>query len=308
MFPRPSMTSALVSFWTQGQRADRAAYVTAALLMASGLVHLAILVISGASWDGPVSLRKPATFGLSFGLTLMTVTWVASFVPLSTLARSVLLRIFTAACVFETALISLQAWRGVPSHFNVETPFDAMVARLLAAGGFVLVVVIVGLTLAAFRVNRSVPISLRVAIRIGFVALLGAVAAGGFMIARGMMLVAAGDPQAAYAAAGALKPTHAVTMHAILVLPALGWLLSFADWTERRRLGVVLLAGAGYVMVAGVVAVGNIVGLELRQAPAAAVGLFATGAMSLLVAGLLAISAVIGGPQERRPIRAQPPS
>ena len=256
------VTSALVAFWTRGERADRVAYVTSVLLMASGLAHLTILVTSGASWDGPLSLRKPATFGLSFGLTLMTVTWVASFVPLRPLARSVLLRIFTAACAFETALISLQTWRGVPSHFNVETPFDATVARLLAAGGFVLVVVIVALTLAAFRANPRVPISLRVAIRIGFVALLGAVAAGGFMIATGMMLVAAGDPQAAYATAGALKPTHAVTMHAILVLPALAWLLSFTDWTERRRLGVVLLAAAGYVVVAGVVIVGNVAGLN----------------------------------------------
>jgi hypothetical protein len=263
MSPRLSMTSALVAFWTRGQRADRAAYVIAALLMASGLIHLAILVTSDASWDGPLSLRKPATFGLSFGLTLMTVTWVASFVPIRNLARSVLLRIFTAACTLETALISLQAWRGVPSHFNLETPFDATVARLLAAGGFVLVVVIVVLTLSAFRASPRVPISLRVAIRIGFVALLGAVVAGGFMIARGMMLVAAGDPQAAYATAGALKPTHAVTMHAILVLPALAWLLSFTDWTEQRRLGVVLLAGAGYVVVAGVVVVGNVVGLGL---------------------------------------------
>lgn len=258
MFRRPSMTSALVAFWTRGERADRAAYVTAVLLMASGLAHLTILVTSGASWDGPLSLRKPATFGLSFGLTLMTVTWVASFVPLRPLARSVLLRIFTAACAFETALISLQTWRGVPSHFNVETPFDATVARLLAAGGFVLVVVIVALTLAAFRANPRVPVSLRVAIRIGFVALLGAVAAGGFMIATGMMLVAAGDPQAAYATAGALKPTHAVTMHGILLLPALAWLLSFTDWTERRRLGVVLLAGVGYVVVVGLVLVRNV--------------------------------------------------
>jgi hypothetical protein len=33
-------------------------------------------------------------------------------------------------------LISLQAWRGVPSHFNLETPLDAAIARVLAFGGF----------------------------------------------------------------------------------------------------------------------------------------------------------------------------
>jgi hypothetical protein len=296
MFPLRSMTTALVSYWSRGQRTERAAYVVGVLLMVSGLIHLAILVISGASWVGPLSLRKPTTFGLSFGLTLVTVTWVASFLPLSTRARSRLLGMFTAACVFETALVSLQAWRGVPSHFNVETAFDAMVARMLAGGGIVLVAIIVVLTFAAFRTNPRVPISLRVAIRIGFVALVCAVVVGMLMIANGMMLVFAGDPQAAYATGGALKPTHAVTMHAILLLPALAWLLSFANWTEQRRLGVVLMAGAGYVVLGGVVAAGNFVGLDLRQMSAPTVCLFALGALLLLATVLLALSAAARAP------------
>jgi hypothetical protein len=203
---------------------------------------------------------------------------------------------FTAACVFETALVSLQAWRGVPSHFNVETAFDAMVARMLAGGGIVLVAIIVVLTFAAFRTNPRVPISLRVAIRIGFVALVCAVVVGMLMIANGMMLVFAGDPQAAYATGGALKPTHAVTMHAILLLPALAWLLSFANWTEQRRLGVVLMAGAGYVVLGGVVAAGNFVGLDLRQMSAPTVCLFALGALLLLATVLLALSAAARAP------------
>jgi hypothetical protein len=296
MFPLRSITSALASFWSRGQQTERAAYVVGALLMVSGLIHLAILVFSGASWAGPLSLRKPTTFGLSFGLTVITIVWVASFLPLSDRARAMLLGAFTVACTLETVLVTLQAWRGVPSHFNVETTFDATVARLLAAGGFVLVAVIVVLTLAAFRTNPRVPISLRIAIQIGFVALVGAVVVGALMIAKGMMLVFAGDPQAAYATGGALKPTHAVTMHAILLLPALAWLLSFANWTEQRRLRVVLLAGAGYVVLGGVVAVGNVVGLGLRQVSAATAVLFAVGALLLLATGLLAARGVARAP------------
>jgi hypothetical protein len=253
-----SMNGAMRSFWSQGQRSERAAYIVAALLIVSGIVHLAILLISSASWMGPLSLRKPMTFGLSFGLTLFTVTWVASFLQLTNRFRVILLAAFTAACALETTLVALQAWRGVPSHFNVETTFDGWVARMLAAGGFVLVAVIVVLTCAAFRKNRAVPVSLRTAIRIGFVALVGSVVVGALMIARGMTLVLAGDPEAAYSRGGALKPTHAVLMHAILVLPALAWLLSFANWTEQHRLRVVLLAAAGYVLVSAVVTLGNL--------------------------------------------------
>jgi hypothetical protein len=263
VFPLRSVTSALVSFWTRGQRTERAAYVVGALLLGSGLIHLAILLIGGGSWQGPLSLRKPTTFGLSFGLTLITIVWVASFLRLSDRTRVMLLGVFTVACALETALVTLQAWRGVPSHFNMETTFDALVARMLAAGGIVLVAIIVVLTFIAFRTNATVPISLRIAIQVGFVALVGAVVVGALMIAKGMVLVFAGDPQAAYATGGALKPTHAAFMHAILVLPALAWLLSFANWSERRRLGVVLVAAAGYVALAGVVVAGNVIGFAL---------------------------------------------
>jgi hypothetical protein len=169
----------------------------------------------------------------------------------------------------------------------------------LAAGGFVLVAVIVVLTLVAFRRNSVAPISLRIAIRIGFVALVGSVLVGALMIARGVTLVFTGDPQAAYTRGGALKPTHAVMMHAILVLPALARLLSFVKWTEQRRLGVVLVAAAGYTVLAGVVTIGPLVGLELRQVPSVAEVLFAGGVVLLLAIGLVVIRAMSGADRQR---------
>jgi hypothetical protein len=156
------------------RRVERIGYAIGAALLLSGFVHVAILLISGDSWEGPTSLRKAATFGLSFGITLLSVVWVSTFVPLAERTRIWLLGIFSGACVLETMLVSLQAWRGVPSHFNVETPFDAFVAPLLAFGGFTLVVTITTLMCASFRTDTAVPVSLRVAIRVGFVALFGA--------------------------------------------------------------------------------------------------------------------------------------
>jgi hypothetical protein len=222
-----SIADSLTTFWRRGETVERVGYVVGALLLLSGLVHLGILVFSGRSWIGPLSFRKPALFGLSFGVTLITVAWVASFLQLGKRMRSALLSAFTIACTIETTLVSLQAWRGVPSHFNVETTFDALVARSLAAGGVALIVIIVVLTRVAFRRNAAVPVSLQAAIRVGFVVLSTAMAVGAIMIAKGMMLVFAGHPERAYETGGALKPTHFITMHAILVLPAMAWLLSF---------------------------------------------------------------------------------
>ena len=157
---------------------ERAAYALGGLLILSGVIHLAVLLISGGTWEGPLSLRKPMTFGLSFGLTLINVTLIASFVPLKDRSRTMLLGVFAGACVLETFLVSLQAWRGVPSHFNIETPFDATVAQILALGGFTLVAIIVLLTAAVFRHRHALPSPLRLAIQAGFVALVGAQIAG----------------------------------------------------------------------------------------------------------------------------------
>jgi hypothetical protein len=51
-------------------------------------VHVALLIATAGSWQGPLSLRKPATFGRSFGLTQFTVVWVSRFIALSRRARS----------------------------------------------------------------------------------------------------------------------------------------------------------------------------------------------------------------------------
>jgi hypothetical protein len=258
------------------------------MLFVSGLLHLAILVVSGGSWYGPLSLRKPATFGLSFGLTLVTIVWVTSFLSIRSRARALLLGAFTAACAIETALVTIQAWRGVPSHFNLETTFDGVVARTLAVGGFVLVVTILTFALVSLRPNPPVPISLRLAIRIGFLSLLGAVVVGAVMIARGMILVFAGSPQAAYATAGAMKPIHGVTMHAILVLPGLAWVLTFADWSERRRIAAVLAAAAGYAAITGAIALE----VGLGQTTTATNVLFVIGVALFLATGVWAAIAV----------------
>ncbi|MEV6156276.1 hypothetical protein AB0L53_38620 [Nonomuraea sp. NPDC052129] len=124
-------------------------YLIGLLLIVSGLVHLGVLVVDGGPWDGPVSWRKPFTFGVSFGLSVLSLTWVSQFIQLR--RRNVLLGVFAVASVVEVALISVQAWRGVPSHFNMSTDVDSLIARTLAAGGFTLIAVAIFMTISAFR-------------------------------------------------------------------------------------------------------------------------------------------------------------
>jgi hypothetical protein len=223
---------------------DRVGYLVGGLLFASGLVHLGVLVFSGGTWIGPVSFRKPTTFGVSFGLTVGAAVWASAFLRMSQRMRTILLSVLMAASVVEVSLITMQAWRRVPSHFNFGTQFDSTVSMTLAGGGFVLIAVIVGFTLAAFHTVYTP--AMQLALRFGFSALLVALGVGAAMIATGVIQVRTGHPDLAYTTAGALKPAHAVPMHAILIMPGLAWLMGCTSWPERTQLTVMRWVAAGY--------------------------------------------------------------
>ena len=160
---------------------------------------------------------------------------------------------FTAACVLETFLVTMQVWRGVPSHFDFETPFDTVVSMSLTFGGAVIIVCALGMTATALRVPGSR--SMALALRFGFVTLLISLVIGAVMIAHGVTLARGGHPQQAYHSAGSLKPLHAVTLHAILVVPAVASLLGRAGVAESRRVQIVRAVVAGYsVLVVAVAA------------------------------------------------------
>ena len=220
---------------------QRFAYAFAALLVLSGLFHLGVYALDGGPWEGPVSWRKPVVFGLSFGIALATVSWVMTFLRPNRIVGRLVLGLYSLAAVGEVFLVSLQRWRGVPSHFNESTPFDASVFSLMG----MLVSLVGALTVAVaiwswFRLDA--PASLALAIRLGLLLMLVSQGVGVQMIAEG------GNT---FGAAGALKVPHAVTIHAAQVLPALALVLLAVPGRELLRVRVVELGAAGYVVLVG---------------------------------------------------------
>lgn len=222
----------------------RIGYWVSVLLFASGLFHLLVFAVDGGHWEGPVSWRKPVTFGLSFGLTLATFVWVGTLVRI----RPFVVALFTAASVYEVVGITVQAWRKVPSHFNNETPFSSAISTGLAVGGGVIIFSVVWLLVTALRAKHLTP-SMALAARVGAATFLGAMAFGGLMIARGAVLVRTGPLAEAYSTAGIFKPAHGIAMHGVLLLPLLAWALTFTRLDERRRTRVVAWASAGYLVL-----------------------------------------------------------
>jgi len=265
---------------------ERACYLIGAVLIAGGLFHAAVLVTSGGTWEGPVSWRKPATFGLSFGLTLITIAWVSSYLPLRDRARRLLLTAFAAAAVVEVALITVQAWRRVPSHFNMETGVDTAISRVLAGGGGVLIVVIAALTVVSWRPMPAVPPSMRLALRSGLLALDVALLIGAVMVVTAVLDIYHGDQTAAYAVGAHWKPAHFVPMHGVLALPLLAWLLARTPLPERSRLHTVALAVAGYATLCLLSVIESAAGINPLEGP-----LPADAATALAIAAIVAAAA-----------------
>lgn len=257
------------------------------LLLASGLIHSVIAVgalASGEDWWGPYSWRKPIVFGLSFGVLSLTVAWVMRLLPHKRWGwiPAILLGGFSAT---EVAMITLQKWRGVPSHFNTVTDFDAIIFGIMAISVLLVVLGLILLlvwVLVQFQGNGGE----RLAVIIGLVSLIAAGYVGNDIISAGEAhLEATGNIpyEVVFGAEGSAKLSHFVGMHLIQFLAVL------AIIAERHRLILVALGSVGGVATFVSVTLTAYAG-DSWLSPAPAVGaLGVVGAVLALVALALSL-------------------
>lgn len=220
---------------------QRFGYWCGALLIASGTFHVAVYLVDGGAWEGPLSWRKPIVFGLSFGITVLTMTWIVGLLRPRAWSGWLSIGTLGLASTGEVVLISMQTWRGVASHFNEDTPFDGLVFSVM--GMLVSIIGLITVAVAVWSCRRfDAAASLKVALRLGLLLMLVSQAVGVQMIVENGNTL--GD-------SGALKMPHALTLHVVQVLPALALLLLAAPIDERRRVQTVLLGAVGYAAVIG---------------------------------------------------------
>jgi len=203
--------------------AFRLVFWVGSVLCASGLFHIALFAITGASWQGPLSLRKPALFGISGGLTVWSIGWLMTQLrPMRT--DRFFVNSIAIALLIEVALITMQYWRGVASHFNHATNLDAaiefmMLALILLASGL-----IVYLSVRAFRLRDEIQPPMASAIRGGMWLLSLSCGLGIATSVLGEVSISHGASYEFWGKAGVLKFPHGVALHAIQLLPIVAWL------------------------------------------------------------------------------------
>ena len=131
--------------------------------------------------------HKPFKFALSFIFYFGTIALIARLLPQDFFRRVpgyTMLWAPVLCAVFELAYIGWQAGHGEPSHFNLSTPFSALMYSLMGVGAAVLVFVLLGLAAAVARHNSlRDPVVLAVVLGLCLSCVLGG-AFGGYLSAQ----------------------------------------------------------------------------------------------------------------------------
>ncbi|HEY0713407.1 MAG TPA: hypothetical protein VGF45_12085, partial [Polyangia bacterium] len=300
------------------------------LVVGAAIVLVASLLLQ--LWDartlfGVSVWAKPAKFAASSALTVGTIAW---FLPaLQPLTRGLRRSIALVVWMFglELALMTMQSARGVASHFNNTTMFDAAVFGVMGIAVFIAWLALVHITWVAFRTRLANP-ARGWGIRFGMVALVLGSALGGLMPgptpAQREMLVAGqrptmigahtvGAPDGGPAlpmvgwsrTGGDLRIPHFVGIHGLQLLPFVAWGLG-RHWSKRRQsprtaARLAMVAGLGYL---GLILVTLV--QALRAQPLLAPDLWTWLSLGTLLVGAavsVAVTLALGGSMPRHEVR-----
>lgn len=210
------------------------------VLILLGLFHLPLPLIDQSAWEGSVSWRKPILFGVSTGMTLCALGWLADHIG-GRLKRADLTVawLIAVSLVLEVVLITMQRWRGVASHFNRATAFDA--------GVDVAMLVLICAAFAGivwFFVRSFGQVELEsdylFALRAGMLFLVISCVIGFVISWYGYRQMAASLSPEVVGSGGVTKFPHGIAIHALQILPAIVWLMRWLQLQLRDRRFVII--------------------------------------------------------------------
>jgi hypothetical protein len=279
------------SYASTAQARDRGAEVSRHLLHRAFAANRALTILCGAMVitffatlvgifvdhrviTGAPAWLKPAKFAISVSVYCFTFVWLLGFVENRSRLVRLVANVTVASFIAEMIVIITQAARGTTSHFNLTTPFNSFL--WFTMGAFILLVWTMNLLLAIMLLRQRMPDqafawSLRLGVLISAIGMAAAffmvtptpeqaaAIADGYsphIVGAHSVRVADGGPGLPVlgwsTVGGDLRAAHFVGLHALQILPFLGWLLTrrksvFALSAANDRLALVWTTGLGYL-------------------------------------------------------------
>lgn len=175
---------------------------------------------------------KPMKFAISIGIYALTMAWFMGYLPNGT-GKSIIIWTIVVTMVIETACITLQAARGIQSHFNNSTPFNSSVFVLMGISIAINTFAVGAVLILSFQeTTPSLAASYLWALRFGMAIFILASLEGFLMGAKLTHSVGAPDGTAGLPflnwsrSVGDLRVMHFIGLHAIQVLPLIAYTLA----------------------------------------------------------------------------------
>lgn len=254
-----------------GWSRDPALTVAGCLLITVLMATLIGLVTDRTVITGAPGWLKPAKFAISNAIYSFTLLWLLSQVNGHRRLVRTIGAVTAGVLLAEQVIISVQAWRGTTSHFNMSTPLNANL--YLAMGSMIALVWLAGVATAVLLSRqRLLDPAFAWALRLG--AMLSVV---GMSVAYLMVLptpdqlaatvnrsspttigahsvgVADGGPGLPIlgwsTVGGDLRAPHFFGLHGLQVLLVIGYLVSrrLKHWPSRNQVALVWVVGFSYL-------------------------------------------------------------
>jgi hypothetical protein len=297
---------------------NRPLVFTGCIMLLTLAATLVSMLVDHRFITGVPAWIKPAKFALSITIYCFTISWLLTFLPNRPRLKALIANVTCVSLIVEMAVIAIQAARGTTSHFNVSTPIDALLWG--AMGSFIILAFIAALLLAILLIRQSLPnrafaLSLRMGVVISLVGM-----ALAFLMTKptprqidsmqqgqaaqniGAHTVGTTDggpglPFLGWSTVGGdLRIPHFVGLHALQVLPFLGWLLTRRKGLgEPRSVRLVWITGCAYLGFVLILLCQALQGQPLMH-PGAGILI---AAISLAAAAAIAVGVVLlSGPRQ----------
>ncbi|EPG73592.1 putative membrane protein [Leptospira fainei serovar Hurstbridge str. BUT 6] len=228
-------------------------------------IYFLLMGFDGRTISGINPWIKPAKFAISIWIFLWTMGWILNYLQEYPKFRDRIEKYFVIGMAVELFLITLQAARGVPSHFNQSTILNMIIYSIM--GLFIYPVIPAAIWIdRKFRDPiKGLDIRLKTAIRISLWIFVFASLTGSYMtvILSHSVGVADGGEGLPFLnwsrRGGDIRIAHFVGIHALQILPLFALLAVKNNWSEKS----VKYAGIALVFLTSSIFINALLGRPL---------------------------------------------
>ena len=258
----------------RGDPAARWLAHAAALFALAALDSFVLLAVDAPPLLGVHPALKPLKFHVSIAVLLGSIAWVLPRVQVSGRARRAAAATLIAMMAIEILVIDVQAWRGLPSHFNEAGALNQTLWLAMIGAITVTSALFVWLALRATRApliadRRPLAAADASAWRFGLWLLALSALSGFAMGGLGRHTVGAADGGPGVwllnwsVQHGDLRAAHFFALHALQALPLAAWLMKRCGTGEDTRLVWIRALGIALVTLHAVVLAGAALDMPL---------------------------------------------